>query len=272
MNLILQEDASCASAPAGFQNDVAFLESWFDSRFADSPITLEIDVGFGECAGAPLPSGALGESQVAQWLSFNYLTQVVPALATYLYDNGVPFPYFPPNTADGSGIVDLTVTQATELGLLPNNPVFGGYIGIASVPFLDYGRGTPPGNKYDAFGIFTHEITEVMGRDDTPGTPYTTIEDLFRYLSPGILLDEQGGDFSTNDGNTPQAYYNTNPAGDPGDWNGANPNDPFNAYTNPGTYTSALTAADQSVMTNIGFIWTGPSGGSDLATHNFHHL
>ena len=54
-------DASCANAPPGFEAGVEAVVSYFESHFSD-PITITIDVGYGEVDGQPLGFGALAES------------------------------------------------------------------------------------------------------------------------------------------------------------------------------------------------------------------
>jgi hypothetical protein len=55
-------DASVANAPIGFQTGVESVVSYFESHFSN-PITITIDVGYGEVMGTPLAAGALGESE-----------------------------------------------------------------------------------------------------------------------------------------------------------------------------------------------------------------
>ena len=54
-------DASCANAPPGFEAGVEAVVSYFESHFSN-PITITIDVGYGEVDGQPLGFGALAES------------------------------------------------------------------------------------------------------------------------------------------------------------------------------------------------------------------
>src|SRR3954454_584431 len=55
-------DSSVSSAPAGFTSAIAAVVSYYTSVFND-PITINIDVGWGEVAGQTLAPGALGKSE-----------------------------------------------------------------------------------------------------------------------------------------------------------------------------------------------------------------
>src|SRR5207249_4484390 len=71
-------DGSVSSAPAGFTSAITDVVNYYESVFND-PITVNIDVGWGEVAGLTLASGALGESVINLGL-FSY-SQVKTALA-----------------------------------------------------------------------------------------------------------------------------------------------------------------------------------------------
>jgi len=71
-------DSSVSSAPAGFTTAIAAVVNYYTSVFYD-PVTINIDVGWGEVAGQALASGALGESETNLGV-FGY-SQVKTALA-----------------------------------------------------------------------------------------------------------------------------------------------------------------------------------------------
>ena len=54
-------DSSVNNAPAGFVSGVQSVVNYFESHFSN-PVTITIDVGYGEVMGQSLGSGALGES------------------------------------------------------------------------------------------------------------------------------------------------------------------------------------------------------------------
>jgi hypothetical protein len=60
------------SAPAGFTAAFQDAVNFFESTFIN-PITVNIDVGWGELGGSPIASGDLGESEtyLAGYYSYN---------------------------------------------------------------------------------------------------------------------------------------------------------------------------------------------------------
>src|ERR1700680_4380132 len=72
-------DRSVNSAPAAFKSVVSSVVHFFESKFSD-PVTINIDVGYGEVGGHPLSSGALGQS--LYFLNSYSYTQLVTTLAT----------------------------------------------------------------------------------------------------------------------------------------------------------------------------------------------
>src|SRR5437588_12023128 len=74
MQINVTYDQSVSSLPAGFVSDVNYVVNYFDSIFTN-PITVNIDLGYGEIAGQSMGAGALGESET--YLdSFAYSTVV----------------------------------------------------------------------------------------------------------------------------------------------------------------------------------------------------
>jgi hypothetical protein len=66
-------DASTATAPAGFFTAFSNAIQFYETNFTD-PITINLQVGWGEVAGQPLQSGFLGESSASQPGFFQYAT------------------------------------------------------------------------------------------------------------------------------------------------------------------------------------------------------
>ena len=71
-------DASVANAPVAFQAAFQNATSFYQSTYTD-PITINIDVGWGEIDGNPLTPGNLGQSRTNQPGNFSY-SQVRSAL------------------------------------------------------------------------------------------------------------------------------------------------------------------------------------------------
>jgi hypothetical protein len=72
-------DSSVASAPAGFTAVINSVVQYLESLFND-PVTININIGYGEVNGNPLNAGALGQS-LTFLNSYSY-TQVRTALTT----------------------------------------------------------------------------------------------------------------------------------------------------------------------------------------------
>jgi hypothetical protein len=182
-------DSSVGSAPAGFTSAISAVVSYYESVFND-PITVNIDVGWGEVAGQALGSGALGESETNLGL-FSY-SQVKMALAADAKsaDDSTAVNNLPGSDPTGGGSFPLTTADAKALGLGTSASV-DGYVGFSSSANYTF----DPSNRavsgaYDFIGVAEHEISEVMGRIALLGTPlgglsrtYTAL-DLFRYFEP----------------------------------------------------------------------------------------
>jgi hypothetical protein len=61
MIINISYDSSVASAPAAFKAAINYVVNYFDTLFTN-PVTININVGWGEVNGQTLGSGALGES------------------------------------------------------------------------------------------------------------------------------------------------------------------------------------------------------------------
>ena len=55
-------DQNQSSLPAAFVTAVNYVVNYFDTTFTN-PVTINIDLGYGEIGGQTLASGALGESE-----------------------------------------------------------------------------------------------------------------------------------------------------------------------------------------------------------------
>jgi hypothetical protein len=62
MQLNITFDQNPVTLPPGFVAAVNYVVNYFDSVFSN-PVTVNINVGYGEIAGVALGSGALGESE-----------------------------------------------------------------------------------------------------------------------------------------------------------------------------------------------------------------
>jgi len=247
-------DASVANAPAGFEAVVASVVQFYESEFTN-PITLNIDVGWGEIDGQGLLSDALGESE-SYLESFSY-SQIRSALiANATSSSQLSAVDSLPTSAPANGTYYLTVADAAALGLLSGGTTLDGYVGFSnSFPFAFSDSNGVPSGEYDLYGVVAHELSEVMGRISLldMSNSYSDL-DLFRYSAPGVLslVGTNTGYVSANGGNSSLASFNSNPSGDFGDWASSAGNDAYDAFSNSGV-VNPVTQADLAVMNILGY-------------------
>jgi hypothetical protein len=252
-------DSSVSGAPAAFKTAVTAAIQFLENTFTN-PITINIDVGYGEVAGQALSSGALGESE-GFYNSYSY-TQVRNALVQNAKsaDQISAANTLPASDPTGGGNYWVTTAEAKAIGLMGASGSVDGYVGFSSTLPFDYddSNGVSSGT-YDFNGTFLHEVTEVMGRTLFVGTDgiganaYTPM-DLFHYSSPGTrdFVGTTPGYFSLDGGNTNLDSFNTNSGGDFGDWASSAGHDSFLAFSNSGVI-NAVTAADLRLMNVLGY-------------------
>jgi hypothetical protein len=261
-------DPSVASAPAGFQTGIMDAVNYLEKVFTN-PISVTIDVGYGEVDGFQLASNALGESYYPVGEPETY-SAVISALKAENAPGASTLPSNSPFPANY--ILYLSPAETKALGLPLSVPVGGvdGYVGFSSAPnVFGYANGSAsPANEYYFIGVVEHEITEIMGRVSLlPNlTPDYSVIDLFRYLSPGVRDTAAGGInstayFSINNGVANLGSWNNNPNnGDLADWYPGGPapsgNDAFNDYSSPGVI-NIVSASDIMLMRALG--WTTTS-------------
>jgi Bacterial Ig-like domain/Bacterial Ig domain len=263
-------DASVANAPAGFKAGVEAVVSYFESHFSD-PITITIDVGYGEVDGQPLGVGALAESAtVLTSVSYSALEAALVNNANAIGDTAAAANI--PTTSPVSGNWWLSTAEALALGLSNVGGGPDGYIGFSnSVSFCYNDSNGVPLGQYDFFGVVAHEISEVMGRqmmdgeNFAGGTSYEPL-DLFHYSAPGVhdFSGTTAGYFSPDGGTTNLGNFNTNPSGDFGDWAGSVGNNSFLAFSSSGV-VNPVTANDLAEMNLLGWDPT-TSGGAPVVT------
>jgi hypothetical protein len=163
-------DPGVSNAPAAFTADVQSVVNYYESHFSN-PITITIDVGYGEVDGQSLGSGALGES-ITYFGQVSY-SQLQSALVANLNANGNSTAAATlPATAPVSGQWWVSTAEAEALGITStsNNP--DGYVGFSSTAniFAYNDSNGVPSNQYDFTAVVAHEISEVMGRQMFDGT------------------------------------------------------------------------------------------------------
>jgi hypothetical protein len=254
-------DSSVSSAPAGFTSTVNAVVQYFQTQFTD-PITINIDVGYGEVGGQSLGSGALGES-ITYINSYSY-SQLRSALSTDATStaDGTAVASLPSSNPAGTANYWVATAEAKALGLAGASSSLDGYVGFSSAPgIFDYNNadGVTAG-QYDFFGVVAHEISEVMGRFIMGGSSYTPLS-LFDYSAAGVrdMSGAQPGYFSINGGSTNLDSFNSNLGGDLADWASSVGNDAFLAFAKSGVVLP-VTSTDLTALDAIG--WNVASSGS----------
>jgi hypothetical protein len=253
-------DDSVANAPPGFETVVAQVVQYFETTFTD-PITINIDVGFGEADDQPLGAGDLGQSlYYVDTVRYPQLRAALLGDATSAADSAATAT-LPEADPTNGGRFHTTQAEAKALGLSGNFQPVDGYVGFSSGAPFDYddSDGVAPG-QFDFFAAVAHEFSEVMGRDLGVGqtiggtrNSYFPL-DLFHYAAAGERdwSGTEPGYFSTDGGATDLADFNASPGADFGDWAASVGNDAFAARAVPGT-RDPLSAADIAVMDAIGW-------------------
>jgi hypothetical protein len=252
-------DSSVGHAPSGFKTQVNAAVQYLESQFND-PITITIDVGYGEVDNFPLPRGVLGESDTyLNSYSYSDLVSAMTLDAKSASDVSAINSLLASDPT-GGGTYWVSTAEAKALGLAPSDSSIDGYVGFSSSSnTFDYNNanGVTSG-QYDFYDVVLHEITEVMGRQTMDGQSFsgtTAYEplDLFHYSAPGVQIfsGTTPGYFSVNGGTTNLANFNTNSGGDFGDWAGTS-TDAMNAFGTPGVI-EPVTAADITAMDVLGW-------------------
>jgi len=255
----LTPDASAASAPAGFLPAVQYAATFLQTVY-DDPITINIDVGWGEIDGNPLRAADIGQSLTNQPASFNY-AQVRAALIgdAKSPDDTQSTSTLPVADPTGGRAFQMSNGEAKALGLIGGNaPGTDGWVGFASTvswTFDPNSRAVP--GEYDLIGIALHELTEVMGRYGISQNGCGALIcdspiDLFRYSAPGTLAqDRVAGTYFSIDGGVTSINVFDGATGDFSDWFG-NTFDAFNADATSGQ-VEPFSAGDATVMDVIGY-------------------
>ena len=251
-------DQSPSSLPAGFMAAVNYVVNYFDTTFTN-PVTINIDLGYGEIAGQSLGSGALGESETF----FNSVayTQAVNALKANQPSATQQAAYatLPGSSPVNGGTLWVSTAQEKALGLLAaNNSAIDGYVGLSNTFPFNFSTSAVAGQYYFD-GVLAHEFAEVLSRgsllgEALGGTNSYSIMDLFRYSAPGTRQLGTGGPayFSINNGTTNLDSWNTNPSGDLGDWAGSAGADAFLAFS-PTGQQNWITQPDLTLMNVLGW-------------------
>jgi FG-GAP-like repeat len=276
-------DSSVNSAPAAFKTAIAAAVQFLDTTYIN-PITINIDVGYGEIDGQALSNGALGESETFynNYTYSNVRTALVQNARSA--DQVSAANSLPAADPTGGGNYWVSTAEAKALGLMGPSGATDGFVGFSSsFPFTYNDSNGVAAGTYDFNGVALHELTEVMGRDlfvgnDGIGSNSYTPLDLFHYSSQGTrdFSGTTAGYFSPDGGKTNLDNFNTNPNGDFGDWASSAGHDSVLAFSNSGV-VNAFSEADIREMNVLGYNEPGTTparndfngdGDSDLLLQN----
>jgi PEP-CTERM motif len=246
-------DASVNSAPAGFKTAFQSAMAFYQSTFTD-PITISINVGWGEVGGTPLPAGGLGASSTYLiGSSYSTVRNALSADRKSGYDLAAVATL--PSADPTGGRRELVSTaEAKALGLRSGTGIDGS-VGFAAQAYTFDPANRAVAGAFDFIGVAEHEISEVMGRFADLGTFYSALTpmDLFRYFGPNARALTPGYNqyFSIDSGATSLDYFNGPGGGDLGDWAGY-AYDAYNAFATPGVLLP-ISSADIMMMDVLGY-------------------
>ena len=231
---------------------------FFESQITTA-MTVTINFGYGEVRNDIGLGFALGES-LSLFNQYGY-AQIHNALSASAISHGLPVlaSSLPASDPTGSGIWDVSKAESKALGLPAGGAGPDGYVGISSTYNFTYDpNNRAVAGKYDAVGIFEHEISEILGRYMSLGVGATntyTPFDLFRYVNSLHQLSPGPGYFSVDGGTTHLALFNdiTPPkTGDAADWDSSVLNDAFDAFGAIGV-ANTVSAIDLTVLNALGY-------------------
>lgn len=266
ITFVVDWDSSVANAPAPFMSSVETAVQYFLDNMsgasvngAGQPLTITLNVGWGEVAGSRLSAFSLGESST--YIDpVDYTTNLkTSSLGSYL-------PTSDPIT--DTHTYWASTAEEKALGIKPNDTAVDGSVGFSSRVNWNYNSTTGSG-QYDLVSVAEHEISEVMGRIGLGGSTvanspnsYSTL-DLLRYSAPGQVspsgsstayfsFDNGQTSGATNLAGSDKTYFNTTAGGDIGDWASSAGNDAYNAFASSGT-NYAPSTVDRLALDVLGY-------------------
>ena len=274
MQINLIWDSSVNAAPAGFEPAIVTAANAIDALITN-PITVNIQVGWGEIGGTPFTAPIAGQTEgeggtaTSKVLSYaqvrGNLTANATSTAALTAAANLP-------ASDPTGGAGLLVSGAQEKawGLLPaTGSEIDGEIGFAISSGYSFDLANAPTTDGDLqmVGAAEHELTHALGRiaafESNSKTIYNVL-DLYRYSAPGVLQSVVNSPayFSIDGGRTNLDNFST--VDDDGDWDGSSGPDAFNAHQIRGQ-VNGITSVDITEMNVLGFaISGGTAGGTGL--------
>jgi hypothetical protein len=280
LQINLRYDSSVALAPTGFKAAMAAAAQYLDTLIIN-PITVTIQVGYGEDGGIPLDNGVLGEGgpDDINTLSYAQVVKYLTAAATTANAKTALANLPAKDPTDGAGF-QVSDAQEEAWGLLPASGVqFGttldaGSVGFATTSNANFSystTGSANPQQYSFLGVAEHELTHALGRIsnlDTPGVDgQMAVMDLYQYTAKGDLAPVNGDAitsyFSINGGITNLGTFDT--SSDSADWADPHAADSFNAFSSPGE-VNPVSSTDSTLMNVLGFEVACFATGTCIAT------
>src|SRR5262249_7174784 len=127
LSINLTYELSVSGAAAGFKPALDYAVNALQGMFS-TPVTLNIDIGYGSENGNSLGSGVLGQTQPGDVDNPTY-----SAVRQALISMGAPGASTLP-LSQGTGTFEMAVAQEKALGLIDGNsgPTYDGYVGFAT--------------------------------------------------------------------------------------------------------------------------------------------
>lgn len=213
-------DSSVANASAGWVGAIEDAANYFDALIT-SPITINIEIGYGETDGTTIPVTDLGYSEALDGIAM--LPSTFEAdLATLTNDPAIIADI--PTIAATAPTYSMEVVsgEAKALGAMPGYETeIDGAVGFATDPtgtdyaYNPYDRAVP--GQLDMVGLAEAELGHILGRISYAGV--TTPLDLYRYSSPGVTTGSGNASYFSINGvlpvSAPSIPRSTRPTGRP---------------------------------------------------------
>ncbi len=194
MQIDVQYDTSVSSMQSAEQNSfvsaINYVVGFYESIFTN-PITVTIDVGFGEVRGTPVTGNVLGlteptlQNQSGALLGYSY-SEIYNALT----GDSIPASELTASDPSNGQVFTIAESDAKALGLNTNTGGVDAYVVFSSSQPFDYSltNGAATG-AYDFVSVVEHEFSHALGRTthSVAGCQYMSILDMYRYVAAGVL-------------------------------------------------------------------------------------
>ena len=282
INASFDSSVTSSTLAASIEASVTAAIQFYESRITTNE-TITIDFGYGEIDGGTIATDAISQSSYNLDTSATY-AQIRAALTNHAIAMGtVTIGSTPvalatmdaalPVTAPASiTSMELTVAEAKALGLTTSVSTPAGYVGLSSaVDWTFATTNTAIAGEQDIVGALEHEISEVMGREQSQGVDFGTGVytpfDLLRFSSPGTMdLNQGAAYFSINGGTTDLGDFNTTLSlGDLADWADGSA---ANSYDNQEieSESNPVTTDDLIAMAALGYTIACYAEGTSIRT------